>query len=279
MNTRKKPDLSVVDEEPVNRDPSLIATLPFLDQASELLLDCAATGGIGVIAGPPGSGKTVALKRLAARYSGLGLPGACLYYCCQQNAGTTRGVKDILMEFGIGGAIIAQGHGASMQMILKLALRDFQRRNLRCLLLDESQRFDIDAMNGVVALHDHLREHDHPVAIVVASNVDTPEWLVATESARTRTLKILRSAYPDTDHMLGIMSLWADEFVRFADMVDSGNKGATDLARKIHTRTGGNLRRLNFFAKLFLRHHAGQELSLEIVESVFRRMAEGEEAE
>jgi hypothetical protein len=279
MNARKKPDLSVVDEESVTRDPSLIATLPFLDQASELLLDCAATGGIGVIAGPPGSGKTVALKRLAARYSGLGLPGACLYYCCQQNAGTTRGVKDILMEFGIGGAIIAQGHGASMQMILKLALRDFQRRNLRCLLLDESQRFDVDAMNGVVALHDHLREHDHPTAIVVASNVDTPEWLVATESARTRTLKILRSAYPDTDHMLGIMSLWADEFVRFADMVDSGNKGATDLARKIHTRTGGNLRRLNFFAKLFLRHHAGQELSLEIVESVFRRMAEGEEAE
>lgn len=279
MNAARKPDLSVVERESMKRDPSLIATLPFLNEASELLLDCVATGGIGVIAGPPGSGKTVALKRLAARYEGLGLPGACLYYCCQQNAGTTRGVKDILMEFGIGGAIIAQGHGASMQMILKLALRDFQRRNLRCLLLDETQRFDVDAMNGIVALHDHLREHGHPISIIVASNVDEPEWLTATESARSRTLKVLKSSYPDVAHMLGIISLWSDEFAAFAQAVDSGNKTAVNLARTLHNRTRGNLRRLNFFAKLFLRHHSGRPVTADSVESVFRRMAEGEDVE
>gem|GEM_PF-1495208 len=266
-----------MEEPKIDRNPTLIATLPFLSEATELLLDCVATGAIGVLAGPPGTGKTVALKRIAARYSGLGLAGSCVYYCCQENAGTTRGVKDILMEFGIGGAIIAQGHGASMQMILKLALRDFQRRDLRCLLLDETQRFDADAMRGVVALHDHLREHGHPVTILVASQIDNPEWLAVTESARSRTLKVLRSSYPDVSHMLGILSLWSDEFSAFADAVDSGNKGAIDLAKIIHLRTGGNLRRLNFFVTLFRRHFTGGIVTSETVEASFRRMAEGEE--
>ncbi len=271
------PAFTVVSDESTDRNPSLIVTLPIIEAATELLLDCVATGGIGLITGPAGTGKTVALKRLDARYQTHKLPGQCLYFCCQANAGPTRGVKDILMEHGIGGAIIAQGHGASMQMILKLALRDFKRRNIRCLLLDESQRLDAEAMLGIVAMLDYLRANDHPVAAVIASMRDNPEWLTPEESAATRTLRTIHSEYVEEEDMLGMLSLWSDEFHIFSKKVDEGDTGATKLSSDIFRHTGGNLRRLNFFVRLYNRHHAGKIVTASTVASTLERLASQQE--
>lgn len=274
MKSRAKTQLRVVEETPIIPDPSRIATLPIIEESAELLLDCVATGAIGVLAGPAGSGKTVAFRRLAARYSSMGLAGECVYYCAQTNAGTTRGIKDLLMESGIGGAIIAQGHGASMQMIVKLALRDFKRRNTRCLLIDETQRLDVEAMQGYVALHDYLRTQDHPVALLVATTEEAPAWLHATDSARSRTLKILRSNYVDADTMMGLLAKWSEEFVEFSKQVDAGEKAASTVASLIHTHTAGNLRRLNFFTILYRRHLAGRIVEIDTVQSTLSRMSE-----
>ncbi len=272
--TRKKPVSTDVDtESPTQRHPSVIVTLPLIESATDLLLDCVSTGGIGLIAGPAGTGKTVALKRLEARYQSHKLPGQCLYFCCQSNAGATRGVKDILIEHGLGGPIIAHGQGGSMQTILKVVLREFKRRDIRCLLLDESQRLDSEAMLGIVAMLDYLRANDHPVAAVIATMKDNPEWLSPDESAATRTLRTVRSHYIQEEDMLGMLALWSDEFHGFSAKVDEEDQEALQISSEIHRHTGGNLRRLNFFLRLYNSHHSGTAVTSSTVTSTLARLA------
>ena len=263
MNTKLIPFEVVAGDS--TKHPDVIAALPLLGDATELLLDCAATGAIGVISGPPGSGKSVALRRLAARYAGMSLPGAAFYYCCQSNAGPTRGLKDLLAEMGIGGAIIASGHGASMQLLLKLALRDFMRKNIRCLLLDESDRWDAEAVTGMLALHDHLRERGHQISLLFASMSDFPEWMSQHEAARSRTLRVLRAERVTASQMIGLLGLWGDEFSGAVD---------DDVVHLIHERTGGDLRRLNFFARLHARHFRGKPACHNSVTSTLKRLDE-----
>lgn len=263
----------VVDVEDSRRNPEVIATLPLLQEAAELLLDCAATGGIGLISGPAGSGKSVSLRWLATRYTSIGLTGECVSYCCQSNAGATRGVKDLLAHMGVGGAILATGHGAPMQLILKLALREFVRKGVRCILLDESDRWDAEAMGGIVALHDHLRENQHQIALLAVTMLDMPVWLANAEAARSRTLRTLGAEHVSAEQMLGLLALWGDEFAKFTAVVESGNREAGALAHLIFEQTGsGDMRRLNFFVRLYQRHCSGKAVSDSTVSLALAKM-------
>jgi len=250
------------------RSPDVIAALPLIEAASELLLDCASAGAVGVIAGPPGSGKSVALRRLAARYPTLGLTGEAFYFCCQSNCGPTRGVKDLLTDMGIGGALLANGSGSSLQLLFKIAVRDFERKNIRCLLLDETDRWNGDAIAGILALHDHLRERGHPISLVMASMSEAPSWLDENDAARSRTLRVLHAERILASEMVGLLALWSEDFAKFAAEPDDA------LSHTIYEHTGPDLRRLNFFARLHARHFRGRGVSAESVKATLKRLDE-----
>lgn len=262
-----------LDGAPV-RSPDVIASLPLLTAATSLLQDCAATGGLGVISGPPGSGKSIALRRLATRYASTGLPGSSFYYCCQSNAGATRGVKDILAEMGVGGALIAQGHGTPMQLLLKIALREFVRKGIRCILLDETDRWDEAAVSGVIAMHDDARDNGHSFSLIMATMEPSPAWLANAESARSRTLRVIHAERALIGEALALLALWSEDFAKFNALVDSADQPAIALARRIHEEFGGDLRRLNFFVRLYICHWSGRAVSKETVNSTIKRLNE-----
>jgi hypothetical protein len=257
------------------RSPEVIVTTPFIEKATSFMLDCCGVGGWGLITGDNGSGKTITLQRLAARYEKQGLAGSAFYFCCRPAEGTTRAVKDLLAEMEIGGALMQQGNGAPLQLLFKIAFREFKRRDIRLILFDESTRCDSEAIEGIVALYDYMREKGHPLTIILASNVPRPEWVDAVPSARSRTLAMVQTQQLDIDLMLGVVREWTNEFAKLADSCDDGNKDAAHTVEAIHARVGTNLRRLNYFVRLYLRHFQGEEVTLARVKEVFARMTEG----
>ena len=265
-------EFKIVEDGKPSKSPDAIVPLPVLGTASELLLDCAATGGVGVISGPSGSGKSVAMRRLVTRYPSLGLPGDAFYYCCQSSNGPTRGIKALLGGIGVGGAVIANGNATPMQLILKIVVREFIRQNIRCLLLDETDRWDAEAIGGLFAMHDHLRDNDHPIALLMVTNHENPAWLADADPIRSRTLRVIRVSHVSVEEMLGLMAVWSDEFAEFSTQVEKGEKEAVDVARHIHDSTGGDLRRINFFARIFLRHFTGKTVTMKTAEATLKRL-------
>jgi hypothetical protein len=265
-------EFKVVEGGNSSKSPDAIVTLPILTLAAELLMDCAATGGVGVISGPSGSGKSIALRRLVTRYPAMGQPGNAVYYCCQNGVGPTRGVIALLGDIGVGGAIITNGHGAPMPLVLKIALREFVRKNIRCVLLDESDRWNSDTIAGLFAMHDYLRENGHPFALLMVTNQDSPTWLGDADPIRSRTLRVIRVGHVAVEEMIGIMAVWGEEFSKFSAKVDEGDKAADEVARHIHDSTGGDLRRVNFFARVFLRHFWGKAVTMKNAEATLERL-------
>ena len=266
------PDFKVVEKEKAVKSPDVVVTLPIFRKADELLIDCAVTGGVGVISGPTGSGKSVAMRRLVTRYPSLGLPGDAFYYCCQSSIGPTRGIKALLGGIGVGGAVIANGNATPMQLILKIVLREFLRQNIRCLLLDETDRWDTEAIEGLFAMHEHLRDNGHPIALVMVTNQENPAWLSDADPIRSRTLRVIRVSHVSVEEMLGLMAVWSDEFAEFATQVEKGEKEAVEIARHIHDSTGGDLRRINFFARIFLSYFSGSAVTMKTAEATLDRL-------
>lgn len=255
------------------RSPDVIVSTPFLGKATEFMLDCCAVNGLGLITGTNGSGKTITLQRLAARYEKRGLPGGAFYFCCRPSEGSTRAVKDLLAEMEIGGALVQQGAGTPLQLLFKVALREIQRRDIRLLLLDESNRCDSTAIEGVVALYDYMHEKGHPLTVILASAIK-PTWMEELPSVKSRALSIINTGELDVATMTGVIREWADEFDGIADASEEGDKDAIRVLETIHKRVGKNLRRLNYFVRLYLRHYAGVEVTMDRVKSVFRKMTE-----
>ena len=198
----------------------------------------------------------------------MGLSGDAFYYCCQANFGPTRGVKDMLVEMGIGGALLANGSGSSLQLLFKIALRDFSRKNIHCLLLDETDRWNGDAIAVILALHDHLRERGHPISLVMASMSEDPTWMAENDAARSRTLRVLHAEPILAQEMVGLLALWSEDFAKFAAEPDD------ELSHTIYEHTGPDLRRLNFFARIHDRHFRGRGVSAESVKATLKRLDE-----
>lgn len=268
MNTA--PEFHIV-EGAAGQNPDVIVALPIINDVAELLLDCSATGGVGLVTGPSGSGKTIAFKRLVARYPALELPGQVFYYCCQTSAGATRGCKDLLSELGVGG-IIANGHGAPMQLVIKIAQREFVRRDIRCVLLDEVDRWDAEAMAGLFALHDRLGEAGHRFTLLLASNLENPPWWTDAESLRSRTLRNVRAERVLVEEMVGLLAMWSPEFSSFAAKVEAGDADAMRVAHSLFNATEGDLRRLNFFSRIYERHFHGHKVTEKMVKAALDKL-------
>jgi len=123
-------------------DPKKILLLPLVEKAVDLLKLCSLTEAVGVIHGPNGTGKTEILRILERDYAACGLPGTVVRLRCCQQAGASRGIKDMLAEMGPGGVFVAVGQAASVALLCKAAVRAFEKRDVRALLLDEADLWD-----------------------------------------------------------------------------------------------------------------------------------------
>jgi hypothetical protein len=229
----------------------VIFTTPLIERCVELLKNCSSTKSIGAIVGGNGTGKTFALKALEGRYKALGLPGECFRYrCCQIESGATRGIRDLLIELGAGGAALMNGGATSVQLLAKIALRELSQRNIRCVLLDEADQWVTLTLAGLISLFDLCREKDYPVTLIVAGAQRPEQWLGALPAMRSRTLHVETSSNLDPTLMASVLKVWSEPLARLVAKNDVGEKAAAKVIARIHKGTNGNFRRLSYFAEL-----------------------------
>lgn len=249
-----------------------ILTTPSVQAAVELLKDCVATRAIGVITGGNGTGKTFALKAITGRYSKLGLPGTCLSYRCCQVSGSTRGVKDLLTELGARGGIFQNGASATLQLLVKYALHELMKKDVHTLLLDEADLWDRDALGGLVTLYDFCREKDFPIALILSGTKELNDWIGGVSAGISRTLRFHRFSSMNLKMLTAVLQEWGEPF---RILIESAKKGDQDAKRNlqlIHKHSGGNMRRLRFFADLFLLHEEDGPVARDSISRTFNKM-------
>jgi hypothetical protein len=230
-----------------------ILTTPAIERVITLVKECVALGAIGVVVGPPGTGKTTALLAVEKRYPTLGLPGGCFYYRCCSGTGPTRGVRDLLVGLGMRESLLPVGF--SLQMVIKIALREFESRSLRVLLCDEADTWGVDALRGVLTMADISRQKGQPLVLILGAATDADRWLGDLPSALSRTLRFEFFENLSVEMTLSVLQEWGPVFQSFAGQVEKGDKEAVRTLKLIHKGTGGNFRKLHYFAQLFLLHN------------------------
>lgn len=250
--------------------PETIITLPALERAHELAAQCLALRCIGAICGPNGVGKTVALKSIEGKFPSMGVPGACVYYRAFHTDGFTRGVRDLLANLGGRGAQVPMG--ASLQLVSKVALREFRAQNIRLLLIDEANSWSPDSLRGVVAVFDAVNQAGIALSVVFAGDSSLPRWLGQDGAGLSRTVQIDHVQNLSVELTIAVLRHWAPPFEKLAEQILAKDKVARTVAKSIHHRTGGNLRRLSFFARIYLAQFSEETVTPERIESVFSRM-------
>jgi hypothetical protein len=228
--------------------PESILTLPSVEATVRLAKHCRALGTIGVITGPNGTGKTEALKFLLRCPDLLPPQQFAYYYQAVQAIGPSRGVRDILVDMEVRQAV--HQRGMALPIALKLALREFQDRKIHLLLIDEADLLAIDALQGLISLYDFCRAKGHHVAMVCAGARTTEKWIGSLPAAWSRTLKVSRIHNLSVEMTCALFQGWGSPMAELAEAVRAKNKDAIALIKTIHKGTGGNLRRLYFFAGL-----------------------------
>lgn len=59
--------------------------------------------------------------------------------------------------------------------------------------------------DGLFAMHDHLRDNGHPIALVMVTNQENPAWLADADPIRSLTLRIIRVSHVSAEEILGLM--------------------------------------------------------------------------
>jgi hypothetical protein len=231
---------------------------------------CSAIHSIGVLTGNNGSGKTFCLKHLQVNPVKCGLEGQIAYFLAATAAGPTRGLKDFLVDRGVKQVVYQKG--LSTKLLCKLAHREFQEHNVRTLLVDEADVLDIQALQGFVSLADTCRDMDFPIAILFAGVSEPSQWLGQIGAADSRTLHFLKLTDLTPELVVAVFAGWGAPLSGLSDRVKAGDKDATALVRTIHRGTGGNFRKLSFFAKLAALEHPDGVTSVAVVDEIFAKM-------
>lgn len=249
-----------------------VVPTPAVETAMTLLRECMATQSIGALIGSNGVGKTFALKAVEGRYSKLGLGGACLRYRCCEVRGSTRGVRDLLMHLGGRLASLRNGVTGGLQLYAKMAQAEFRKRDIRVLLLDEADLWDVAALGGLITLFDTLREGGLPLTIVLTGILPPAQWLDQLSSLRSRTLRVETVTPLSKETLLGVCQEWAEPFRQLAADVDAKKPASQKLLRTIFSGTQGNLRRARQLCDLLLMQGPQFELSEQTVLTAFGKM-------
>ena len=225
-----------------------IITTSLIDRAVQLAKDAVLLDCIGAIVGPNGSGKSVALKTILNRYASSGLDGNALFHRACATQGHTRGVKDILFEFGIREAHVSS---SNLQIACKLGLREFGGRKIRLLLIDEADTMAKDSLAGIVTLIDYCNGHGHRLGLVLAAAQPISGWLAANTAGMSRTVRSEKADNMSVEEMLAILREWVPGLATLISQAKEKNPDALKLARLVHRGVGdGNFRRMSYFAGL-----------------------------
>lgn len=226
-----------------------IVTTPFVEGCCRMFENCRTTRSIGIIQGPSGTGKTIALDVIRSRVAAAASPSIVHVMQCCRATGPSSGVRAIMLDLGIGGAVTSNRSVAGLAYLLKLAQREIASTNIVAICLDDADQYSIETLEGVVRLFDQLRDVA-PVVFLMTGVAPESQWIGQIPAAATRTLHIERSE-PLTQKMTGAvlkkMSAKLDGLVG-ADL--NGNELSKGSVKAIHTHTGGLLRRLRFFSDL-----------------------------
>jgi hypothetical protein len=228
--------------------PSTILTLPSVQEAQTLARHCLALGTIGVLTGPNGAGKSEALKYLARTPDLLPPNRAAYYFQAVQAVGSSRGVRDLLVGLEVRQAI--HQRGMALPIAMKLALREFQDRGISLLLIDEADLLAIDALQGMISMYDFCRDKGHRMAIVCAGSKPSDKWIGALPAAWSRTLKVCHLSHLSVEITCALFEGWGSPVKELAQSVREKDREAVGTLKLIHKGTGGNLRRLYYFAEL-----------------------------
>jgi len=237
-----------------------VITTSLLDRAVQLAKDAVLLDCIGVITGPNGAGKSIALQTIKNRYPSSGLEGNALYHRACATQGHTRGVKDVLFEFGIREAHVSS---SNLQIACKLGLREFSNRKIKLLLLDEADSMAKDSLVGIVTLIDYCNGHGHSLGLVMAAAQPISGWLAANSAGMSRTVRSERADNMGVEEMLAILREWVPGLATLIDQAKEKSPEALKLARLIHKGTGdGNFRRMSYFAGLLKQEPSVSEESI-----------------
>lgn len=247
-----------------------IVTLPALERAHQLATHCIRLCCLGAICGPNGVGKTVALRSIEAKFPAMGVTGACVYYRAFHTDGHTRGVRDLLVGLGVRSSQIPSG--ASLQLVSKVALREFRAQQIRLLLIDEADSWTLDSLRGMISVADAANQSALPLSVILAGDSDLPKWLGQHGAGISRTLQIDHFQNLPLDLTLAVLRQWGTPFQILTEQVSQKDKEARALAKRILQATGGNLRRLNFFARLYLGDFPEAPITSDQLEMTFSQM-------
>jgi hypothetical protein len=247
-----------------------IVTLPAIERAHQLAAHCLRLRCLGAICGPNGVGKTVALRSIESKFPTMGVSGKCVYYRAFYTDGYTRGARDLLVGLGVRSSQIPSG--ASLQLVSKVALREFRAQQIRLLLIDEADSWSLDSMRGMISVMDAAAQADLPLSVIFAGDSDLPKWLGQHGAGISRTLQIDLFQNLPLDLTLAVLRQWGAPFQFLAEQISQKDKEARLLAKRILQATGGNLRRLNFFARLYLAHFPEAPITADHLEVTFAQM-------
>lgn len=212
------------------------------------------------------------MRALELRYGKLGLPGTCFRYrCCQIEAGATRGIRDLLLELGAGGAALMNGSSVSVHVLSRIAIREFKQHNIRTLLLDEADQWSVQTLGGLVSLYDLCKEKEHPITLIVAGAERHERWIGALPAMRSRTLHFENSTNLDEAGMASVLKSWGEPFSGLVARVEAGENPAKRVFTRIFKGTSGNFRRLFYFTEL-AKQHPGQKIDTALVDAVLAKM-------
>ena len=188
------------------RDEELITT-PLIERCWKLYTNCRTATAIGVIQGPSGTGKSSALRVIMSRHAQHEFPGSIHRIKCSKACGPSSGVRAILLDLGIGGAVTSTRAGAGLHYLLALAVREIKQRKVSALLLDDADYYETDTVVGIVALFDQLREAKCPVTLIMTGVLNEDRWVGQVPAAATRTLHVEHSDVMDIAMTAGVLCL------------------------------------------------------------------------
>ncbi len=255
-------------DSPTTPEPTLerIVTIPLLEEVEILASDCLQLGCLGAVTGPSGIGKTVALRSVERK---LSRPGSnCFYFRAYQTEGHTRCVRDFLHAIGIRSSTIPSG--LTLQVLIKLALREIRAREIKLLLVDEADHWPLDGLKGFIAMVDAAHSDDYGLSAILCGNTELATWLAHYAPGMSRTLRCCHGKPLSAALSLATLRQWSPVFDELAIRINSGDKTARRTASLIHAGTGGSLRRLNYFARLYVLRHGTAEVDEERVSTVLR---------
>lgn len=264
-------DDGIREESSTSRVPDEeIITTPLVDAAWQLYLNCRIANAIGVIQGPSGTGKSWALKAIAARHAQNQLPGIVHRIKCSKASGPSSGVRALLLELGVGGAVTSNRSVAGLAYLLKLAVREMGQRNIAALLFDDADYYEPETILGLVGLFDQLKETGSPLIMILTGVANEARWLGQVPAATTRTLHIERTSVMDYAMTAAVLRHMSKRLGKIV-LSEKKDPQARSILRLIHRETGGIFRRVRFLAEL-VNAQADDELSQDKVEAILEQM-------